>query len=48
MEALGEAQETADFFTLYYADDFEQNDGFDHALPDDPLDELRLAQPQRA
>ncbi len=35
MEALGEVQETADFFTLY-CDDFERQ-GFDHALPDDPL-----------
>lgn len=36
MEALGEAQETADFFRLY-ADDFERSGGFDRALPDDPL-----------
>ncbi|HEV7667422.1 MAG TPA: aldehyde dehydrogenase family protein [Thermoanaerobaculia bacterium] len=36
MEALGEAQETVDFF-LGYADDFERNRGFDHPLPDDPL-----------
>ncbi len=36
MEALGEAQETVDFF-LGYADDFERNQGFDHPLPDDPL-----------
>lgn len=36
MEALGEAQETADFFTTY-CDDFERNQGFDHVLPDDPL-----------
>ena len=36
MEALGEAQETADFFTLY-SQDFEQNHGFNRALPDDPL-----------
>ncbi len=35
MEALGEVQETADFFTLY-CDDFERQ-GFDHALPDDPV-----------
>ena len=35
MEALGEVQETADFFNLY-CDDFERQ-GFDHALPDDPL-----------
>lgn len=37
MEALGEVQETADFFTVY-CDDFEKNNGFDHALPDDPLE----------
>lgn len=37
MESLGEAQETADFF-WGYAEDFERNNGFDHALPDDPLD----------
>jgi 1-pyrroline-5-carboxylate dehydrogenase len=36
MEALGEVQETADFF-YGYCDDFEKNHGFDHALPDDPL-----------
>jgi acyl-CoA reductase-like NAD-dependent aldehyde dehydrogenase len=36
MEALGEAQETVDFFQ-HYADDFERNDGFEHALPNDPL-----------
>lgn len=36
MEALGEAQETADFFTQY-ADDYEQHAGYGHALPDDPL-----------
>ena len=36
MEALGETQETVDFF-LGYADDFERNRGFDHPLPDDPL-----------
>ncbi len=35
MEALGEVQETADFFALY-CDDFERQ-GFDHALPDDPV-----------
>ncbi|WOX07224.1 aldehyde dehydrogenase family protein [Microbulbifer pacificus] len=34
-EALGEAQETADFFRVY-ADSFEQQ-GFDHMLPNDPL-----------
>jgi acyl-CoA reductase-like NAD-dependent aldehyde dehydrogenase len=36
MEALAEAQETADFFSLYAAD-FERSGAFDRALPDDPL-----------
>ncbi len=36
MEALGEAQECADFFTVY-SEDFERNDGFNRPLPDDPL-----------
>jgi acyl-CoA reductase-like NAD-dependent aldehyde dehydrogenase len=36
LEALGEVQETADFFNAY-ADDFEAQAGFDHPLPDDPL-----------
>jgi acyl-CoA reductase-like NAD-dependent aldehyde dehydrogenase len=36
MEALGEAQETVDFFR-HYADDFEAHAGFDHELPNDPL-----------
>ena len=36
MEALGEAQETADFF-YSYCDDFERNEGFARALPNDPL-----------
>lgn len=36
MEALGEAQETVDFFSQY-ADDYEQHAGYEHALPDDPL-----------
>jgi 1-pyrroline-5-carboxylate dehydrogenase len=40
MEALGEVQETADFFRLY-AEDFERRQGFDHALPDDPLPDFR-------
>ena len=39
MEALGEVQETADFFTVY-CDDFERQN-FDHALPDDPLTDYR-------
>ncbi len=36
MEALGEAQESVDFFR-HYADDFERQAGYEHALPDDPL-----------
>jgi 1-pyrroline-5-carboxylate dehydrogenase len=36
MEALGEAQEAADFFQTY-CNDFERAHGFDHALPNDPL-----------
>ncbi|MBM5810889.1 MAG: aldehyde dehydrogenase family protein [Gammaproteobacteria bacterium] len=36
MEALGEAQETVDFFRCY-ADDFAAHDGYELALPDDPL-----------
>ena len=36
MEALGEAQETVDFFH-HYADDFESHGGFDRELPNDPL-----------
>ena len=36
MEALGEAQETVDFFTQY-ADDYERQAGYEHVLPDDPL-----------
>jgi acyl-CoA reductase-like NAD-dependent aldehyde dehydrogenase len=36
MEALGETQETADFFYAY-CDDFERQQGFDHELPNDPL-----------
>jgi acyl-CoA reductase-like NAD-dependent aldehyde dehydrogenase len=36
MEALGEAQETVDFFR-HYADDFQSHDGYEHVLPDDPL-----------
>ena len=47
MEALGETQETADFFSGY-ADEFERNDGYDHALPDDPLAGCPFAQPERA
>lgn len=37
MEALGEAQETVDFFRQY-ADDFENANGFDIPLPNDPLE----------
>jgi len=40
MEALGDVQETADFFSLY-ADDFLNNECFDHRLPDDPSSEFR-------
>jgi 1-pyrroline-5-carboxylate dehydrogenase len=36
MEALGEAQETVDFFT-HYAADFESHAGYEHVLPNDPL-----------
>ena len=36
MEALGETQETADFFNGY-ADEFERSGAFDHVLPNDPL-----------
>jgi acyl-CoA reductase-like NAD-dependent aldehyde dehydrogenase len=36
MEALGEAQEAADFF-FTYCDDFERSQGFEHPLPNDPL-----------
>jgi 1-pyrroline-5-carboxylate dehydrogenase len=39
LEALGEVQEAADFFTWYCADYERQN--FDHVLPDDPLPEYR-------
>jgi acyl-CoA reductase-like NAD-dependent aldehyde dehydrogenase len=37
MEALGEAQETVDFFR-HYADDFERHAGYEHELPNDPLE----------
>ena len=40
MEALGEAQEAADFFSGY-ADDFVRNGSFDRALADDPLVDYR-------
>ncbi|HEX9190224.1 MAG TPA: aldehyde dehydrogenase family protein, partial [Vicinamibacteria bacterium] len=36
MEALGETQETADFFSGY-AGELERNGYYDHVLPDDPL-----------
>ena len=37
MEALGEAQETVEFYTGY-ADELERNQGYDRPLPDDPLE----------
>src|SRR5437764_257164 len=40
MEALGEVQETADFFNVY-ADNFIRQNGFDQVLPDDPLPGFR-------
>lgn len=40
MEALGEVQETADFFSVY-CDDFERQNGFEHILPDDPVSGFR-------
>ena len=40
MEALGEVQETADFFSGY-CEDFERHNGFDNVLPDDPLPDWR-------
>ena len=40
MEALGEVQETADFFQIY-AEDFERQNGFVNVLPDDPLPDFR-------
>ncbi len=39
MEALGEAQETVDFFR-HYADDFESHGGYDLVLPNDPLTDV--------
>jgi acyl-CoA reductase-like NAD-dependent aldehyde dehydrogenase len=36
MESLGEAQETADFFKIY-SDQVEEHQGFEYALPDDPI-----------
>jgi 1-pyrroline-5-carboxylate dehydrogenase len=36
MESLGEVQETADLFS-WYCDQMEANEGFDRALPNDPL-----------
>lgn len=36
MEALGEVQETADFFNVY-CEEFVRQSGFDHPLPNDPL-----------
>ena len=40
MEAIGEVQETAEFFYCY-TDDFERQQGFDHTLPDDPLADFK-------
>jgi 1-pyrroline-5-carboxylate dehydrogenase len=40
MEAMGEVQETADFFDIY-AEDFERQNSFEHELPDDPLTDFR-------
>jgi 1-pyrroline-5-carboxylate dehydrogenase len=40
MEAMGEVQETADFFDLY-VEDFERQNAFVHELPDDPLTDFR-------
>jgi 1-pyrroline-5-carboxylate dehydrogenase len=40
MEAMGEVQETADFFDIY-AEDFERQNAFVHELPDDPLADFR-------
>jgi len=40
MEALGETQETADFFSGYAAE-FERRGGYDLANPDDPLPDYR-------
>jgi 1-pyrroline-5-carboxylate dehydrogenase len=37
MEALGETQETVDFFR-HYADDFESHGGYEVLLPDDPME----------
>jgi len=40
MEALGETQETADFFTGYAAE-FERNQAYEVTMPDDPLPNYR-------
>src|SRR6185369_15929957 len=40
MEALGDVQETADFFSLY-ADDYLKQNCFSHNLPDDPSTEFK-------
>lgn len=40
MEAIGEVQETADLLR-WYCDRFEEADGFDRPLPDDPLTGFR-------
>jgi len=36
LEALGEAQEAADFF-FTYCEDFERHGGYEHPLPNDPI-----------
>ena len=46
MEALGETQETADFFSVY-CDDFEQQQGFDRDAAQRSAAEHGLAQSQR-
>ncbi|HON30944.1 MAG TPA: aldehyde dehydrogenase family protein [Ottowia sp.] len=40
MESIGEVQETADLID-WYCDQMEANEGFDRALPDDPLPHFR-------
>lgn len=40
MEALGEVAEVASFFDIY-ARQMEENAGYDHRLPDDPLPDMR-------
>ena len=47
MEALGEAQETADLIA-YYCDQMERNDGYDEGDAARPAAGLREREPQRA